>query len=601
MRFSVITLSSFVMTFLIIWKAYSRKKQFYPSVIYLTSHQPFIAILLFQCAVLLFMFAKVVTRIFFGRLQRAEVDDLVSESWYVFFDMCLVFAFFQDELGTEFLFLFFVLLFVRALHWLIERRVDYMERTPVINALFHARVISLIFILACVDAYYIKSAYWKPVTHGLSVHMALGVEYFVLMLSLFTISVRYVMHSIDSMREHPWDKKAMYLLYVDIIVGIVRLALYIEFTTIMWRLHPFPLFVARPIYTSVRALKKAIRDVIMSRWAIRYLNTVFPDATNADLAASSDTICIICREDMQIPADGQQSENSPLKRLPCSHIFHASCLRSWFQRQQICPTCRMDIVRQVRQQELQGQQARRDGGAQPPASAGGPTTSTTSGGGRPGPSTSQAGADNNGRPPWLPMQGQMPFFLPYGFPPPPTTSTTGNSTVPTTSFSTPVPPPLFPPPFFGMPIIYPGNLFPNATSPMPEPPSGSPDSVSEARLRASAEARFTALRQINVLLNAAVLQMNAYLNACTGPVDTSNPWLSAFGDSSTSAPDVAKEQSETGESPKKAVETPRTQKIESTSVEAVKPDTEDSELKEVRKRRLERFQNQSSEAKAQGN
>ncbi|KAG7157480.1 E3 ubiquitin-protein ligase synoviolin-like 2 [Homarus americanus] len=34
------------------------------------------------------------------------------------------------------------------------------------------------------------------------------------------------------------------------------------------------------------------------------------------------------------------------KKLPCGHIFHASCLRSWFQRQQTCPTCRMDILRQ---------------------------------------------------------------------------------------------------------------------------------------------------------------------------------------------------------------------------------------------------------------
>lgn len=32
--------------------------------------------------------------------------------------------------------------------------------------------------------------------------------------------------------------------------------------------------------------------------------------------------------------------------MPCGHIFHSSCLRSWFQRQQTCPTCRMDILQQ---------------------------------------------------------------------------------------------------------------------------------------------------------------------------------------------------------------------------------------------------------------
>ena len=59
----------------------------------------------------------------------------------------------------------------------------------------------------------------------------------------------------------------------------------------------------------------------------------YPDATAEELEAG-DNVCIICREVM---ADG-------CKKLPCNHIFHVSCLRSWFLRQQTCPTCRMDIL-----------------------------------------------------------------------------------------------------------------------------------------------------------------------------------------------------------------------------------------------------------------
>ena len=36
---------------------------------------------------------------------------------------------------------------------------------------------------------------------------------------------------------------------------------------------------------------------------------------------------------------------SSSKKLPCGHIFHTACLRSWFQRQQTCPTCRLNILR----------------------------------------------------------------------------------------------------------------------------------------------------------------------------------------------------------------------------------------------------------------
>lgn len=64
------------------------------------------------------------------------------------------------------------------------------------------------------------------------------------------------------------------------------------------------------------------------------MNTLYPDATAEELS-QSDNICIICREDMI----------NHSKKLPCGHIFHTSCLRSWFQRQQTCPTCRLNILR----------------------------------------------------------------------------------------------------------------------------------------------------------------------------------------------------------------------------------------------------------------
>lgn len=60
----------------------------------------------------------------------------------------------------------------------------------------------------------------------------------------------------------------------------------------------------------------------------------YPDATAEELQ-QGDNVCIICREEM----------TTGCKKLPCNHIFHTSCLRSWFQRQQTCPTCRMDVLR----------------------------------------------------------------------------------------------------------------------------------------------------------------------------------------------------------------------------------------------------------------
>lgn len=56
---------------------------------------------------------------------------------------------------------------------------------------------------------------------------------------------------------------------------------------------------------------------------------------HADIRA--DENCAICQEHT-IP--GQQS---PWRRLHCSHQFHTSCIMPWFQRDVHCPVCRADI------------------------------------------------------------------------------------------------------------------------------------------------------------------------------------------------------------------------------------------------------------------
>ena len=118
----------------------------------------------------------------------------------------------------------------------------------------------------------------------------------------------------------------------------------------MARIHSFPLFAVRPMYLSVKAFQKALNDVILSRRAIRNMNTLYPNATPEELA-SVDNVCIICREEM--------IGNGSAKKLPCNHIFHVSCLRSWFQRQQTCPTCRLNILNQstTSQQQQNNQNA----------------------------------------------------------------------------------------------------------------------------------------------------------------------------------------------------------------------------------------------------
>uniref|UniRef100_A0A131XEV5 RING-type E3 ubiquitin transferase n=1 Tax=Hyalomma excavatum TaxID=257692 RepID=A0A131XEV5_9ACAR len=336
MRAFLLTLGSVVLTTAVIGNAYYQKKQFYPSVVYLTKSNPSMAIIYLQAFVFVILMGKLMRKVFFGQLRAAEMEHLIERSWYAVTETCLAFTVFRDDFSPKFVALFTLLLFLKCFHWLAEDRVDYMERSPVISYLFHVRVIALLLLLGFLDYAFVAHAYHTTLTKGASVQVVFGFEYAILLSIVANIYVKYFLHTMDLHSENPWENKAVYLLYTELIISFVKVVLYLAFMAIMIKIHTFPLFAIRPMYLSMRAFKKAFNDVIMSRRAIRNMNTLYPDATPEELA-SADNVCIICREEMVGGGN---------KRLPCSHIFHTACLRSWFQRQQTCPTCRMDVLRQ---------------------------------------------------------------------------------------------------------------------------------------------------------------------------------------------------------------------------------------------------------------
>ncbi|KAM6288774.1 E3 ubiquitin-protein ligase synoviolin [Aegotheles albertisi] len=499
---AVVMAGSLALTTAVVAHAYYLKHQFYPTVVYLTKSSPSMAVLYIQAFVLVFLLGKFMGKVFFGQLRAAEMEHLLERSWYAVTETCLAFTVFRDDFSPRFVALFTLLLFLKCFHWLAEDRVDFMERSPNISWLFHFRIVSLMFLLGILDFLFVNHAYHSILTRGASVQLVFGFEYAILMTMVLTIFIKYVLHSIDLQNENPWDSKAVYMLYTELFTGFIKVLLYMAFMTIMIKVHTFPLFAIRPMYLAMRQFKKAVTDAIMSRRAIRNMNTLYPDATPEELQAM-DNVCIICREEMVTGA----------KRLPCNHIFHTSCLRSWFQRQQTCPTCRMDILRA----SLPAQPP-----PEPPEQVPAP------------PQTPQVPQPPNFPqgilPPFPP--GMFPFWPPVGpFPPVPGVqppNSAENAASASTSATRPgdaanagaepaattgtVPGLPLPPPWMGMPWP---PLF--GFPPMPVPPAGFAG-LTEEELRAmeghdrqNLEARLQCLQNIHTLLDAAMVQINQYL------------------------------------------------------------------------------------------
>jgi len=534
--------------------AYVNRQQFYPSVVYITKSNSSMAVIYLQALVLVMLLGKLMSKVFFGRLRAAEFEHLMERSWYAITETCLAFTVFKDDFSPKFVALFSLLLFLKSFHWLAEDRVDYMERSPSISLLFHIRVVSLAVLLASVDAAFISYAFQSTITKGASVQLVFGFEYAILLTIVVNTVVKYILNSIDLHSENPWEGKAVCLLYAELVLGFIKVLFYLLFIVIMVRIYSLPLFAVRPMYLTLRAFKKAFNDVIMSRRAIHNMNTWYPDATEEELA-NTDNVCIVCREEMSAPTT---------KKLPCGHIFHKTCLRSWFQRQQTCPTCRLDVLRspqaRARQQAQQQQQQANQGGAAAGAAGGAAA---------PGAANLQAGGVHGGPPPPVPpgvphVQARLPAIDPavlaqimqgFGLPPPPqpprAPASTAPGTTPTSSASTatpasappsttttttqssqpaagsvsssgappappqglppmPPPPPSFPFPA-GLPTVPPPYGVP---PPLPPPNfSGMTDQElrdMEGNERANVEARVKCLRNIQVLLDAAVLEMQQY-------------------------------------------------------------------------------------------
>lgn len=124
--------------------------------------------------------------------------------------------------------------------------------------------------------------------------------------------------------------------------------------------YGMPIHIIRDVALTIRSFYKRITDFVRYRQATRDMNARYPDATAEEVARED--VCIICREDMrpwqvQSTAGGNQARAEPSsnvnaaieerlrpKKLPCGHILHFACLRSWLERQQNCPTCRRPVL-----------------------------------------------------------------------------------------------------------------------------------------------------------------------------------------------------------------------------------------------------------------
>ncbi|CAL4927592.1 unnamed protein product [Urochloa decumbens] len=344
-----------------VYYAFSSREQFYPAMVYLSTSKICFVLLLNTGLVAMCAAWQLVKRIFLGSLREAEVERLNEQSWREVVEILFAVTIFRQDFSVSFLAMVAALLLVKALHWLAQKRVEYIETTPSVPMLSHIRIVSFMAFLLIVDCLFLSNSL-RSLIHKREASVAIffSFEYMILATSTVSTFVKYVFYVSDMLMEGQWEKKAVYTFYLELISDLVHLSLYMLFFIAIFLNYGVPLHLIRELYETFRNFRIRIADYVRYRKITSNMNERFPDASAEELNAS-DATCIICREEM-----------TTAKKLLCGHLFHVHCLRSWLERQHTCPTCRAPIIPPDNGRAASARQHGAQPGTGTPASEGAP-------------------------------------------------------------------------------------------------------------------------------------------------------------------------------------------------------------------------------------
>nr|XP_048284623.1 E3 ubiquitin-protein ligase AMFR isoform X2 [Myodes glareolus] len=214
-----------------------------------------------------------------------------------------------------------------------ERQLSFSPTTPMSS---HGRVLSLLIamllsccglaVVCCVTGY----------THGMHTLAFMAAESLLVTVRTAHVILRYVIHLWDLNHEGTWEGKGTYVYYTDFVMELTLLSLDLMHHIHMLLFGNIWLSMASlVIFMQLRYLFHEVQRRI--RRHKNYLRVVgnmearFAVATPEELAVNNDD-CAICWDSMQAA-----------RKLPCGHLFHNSCLRSWLEQDTSCPTCRMSL------------------------------------------------------------------------------------------------------------------------------------------------------------------------------------------------------------------------------------------------------------------
>lgn len=352
MKFAIYGASSAIATAFVITNAFLNRSNFYAACIYLTESSACLMVLMNIGLFLAAIVGKLIQRLFFGPLRAIEVEHLYERTWYSITETCLAMTIFRNNFDMSSIIVFIILIFLKTFHWLCLDRLEFTRQSGNTSWKLHARIIISIIILLIVDVVMTRFSVNTVLREKPNMMLMFAFEFAILTSTITGAAIRYIFNLIDSYHHDNWENKGLYILYLELVMELFKLIAYSIFFMLALTFYGLPLHIIRDVYMTLKSFLSKCRDLILYKRVIDNMNQRFVDATFDEIAATEDKTCIICREEMIHSSSQEVNKNNKLhyyvnntpKKLPCNHILHFNCLKSWLERQQTCPTCRRPVL-----------------------------------------------------------------------------------------------------------------------------------------------------------------------------------------------------------------------------------------------------------------
>lgn len=307
---------------------------------YLVTDSLFVWVLVNTFCCSLMLIAKMIQYVVFGPLRVSEKQHLKDKFWnFIFYKFIFIFGVLNVQTVEEVVMWclwFSALVFLHLMVQLCKDRFEYLSFSPSTPMNSHVRVLCLLvsLLLDCCGLAVVCGL--LGASHGMHTLSFMAAECLLVTVRTGHVIMRYSIHLWDLNHPGTWESKGTYVYYTDFIMELAMLFLDLVHHIHMLLFGNIWLSMASlVIFMQLRYLFHEVqRRVRRHKNYLRVINNMearFAVATAEELAANDDD-CAICWDTMLTA-----------RKLPCGHLFHNSCLRSWLEQDTSCPTCRTSL------------------------------------------------------------------------------------------------------------------------------------------------------------------------------------------------------------------------------------------------------------------